>query len=175
MPSAESAGAEVPSAESAGSAGEGDTLEGLDDQLDESLADFDASVMGEGAGAGDEMTDILNPLSNSPGTESDAPLFEEADLGEAGDPEENAAVAERAAEGAPGGGGQPATTGLQANSGAGGQDGDGGADIIPIPDDVGDGRNDDIVLRQIRDAAMKERDETLREKLWDEYRRIKGQ
>ncbi len=50
----------------------------------------------------------------------------------------------------------------------------GGEDIIPIPDDVGDGRNDDIVLRQIRDAAMNERDPVLREKLWDEYRRIKG-
>jgi hypothetical protein len=43
-----------------------------------------------------------------------------------------------------------------------------------VPDDVGDGRNDDIVLRQIRDAAMNERDPVLREKLWDEYRRIKG-
>lgn len=165
----------MPAAEGASSEGGGDTLEGLDQELDESLADFDASVMGEGASAGDEVADILNPLSNSPGTESDAPLFEEADLGEAGDSGENAAIAERAAEGAPGGGGEPATAGQQASSGAGGQDGDGNADIIPIPDDVGDGRNDDIVLRQIRDAAMKEHDETLREKLWDEYRRIKGQ
>ncbi|MBT8064904.1 MAG: hypothetical protein HKP03_10040 [Xanthomonadales bacterium] len=55
----------------------------------------------------------------------------------------------------------------------GGQE-SGGEDIIPIPGDVGDGRNDDIVLRQIREAAMNERDPVLREKLWDEYRRIKG-
>jgi hypothetical protein len=165
----------MPSAEGAGSEGGGDTLEGLDQQLDESLEDFDASVMGEGGNAGEEMTDILDPLSNSAGTESDAPLFEEADLGEAGDSNENASIAERAAEGAAGGGGEPATSGQQASAGGGGQDGDDSADIIPIPDDVGDGRNDDIVLRQIRDAAMKEHDETLREKLWDEYRRIKGQ
>lgn len=50
----------------------------------------------------------------------------------------------------------------------------GGEDIIPVPEDVGDGRNDDIVLRQIREAAMNEQDPVLREKLWDEYRRIKS-
>ncbi|MDG1082189.1 MAG: hypothetical protein P8P14_07375, partial [Porticoccaceae bacterium] len=49
------------------------------------------------------------------------------------------------------------------------------ADIIPIPEDIGDGQGDDIVLRQIRDAASKEQDPILREKLWDEYRRIKDQ
>ena len=49
------------------------------------------------------------------------------------------------------------------------------AESIPIPDDIGDGQGDDIVLRQIRDAAMKESDPLLREKLWDEYRRIKNQ
>ena len=49
------------------------------------------------------------------------------------------------------------------------------SEIIPIPDDIDDGQGDDIVLRQIRDAAIKERDPILREKLWDEYRRIKGQ
>ena len=38
-----------------------------------------------------------------------------------------------------------------------------------------DGQGDDIVLRQIRDAASKEQDPVLREKLWDEYRRIKNQ
>ena len=47
--------------------------------------------------------------------------------------------------------------------------------MIPIPEDVGDGRNDDIVLRQIRDAATNEKDPVLREKLWDEYRRIQSQ
>jgi hypothetical protein len=50
----------------------------------------------------------------------------------------------------------------------------GDEEIIPIPEDIGDGRNDDIVLRQIREAAVNERDPVLREKLWDEYRRIRG-
>jgi hypothetical protein len=39
-----------------------------------------------------------------------------------------------------------------------------------VPDDVGDGRDDDVVARQIREAAMQEKDPVLRDKLWDEYR-----
>ncbi|HJS59299.1 MAG TPA: hypothetical protein VKA01_14450, partial [Vicinamibacteria bacterium] len=42
------------------------------------------------------------------------------------------------------------------------------------PPDVGDGRDDDVVARQIREAAMKEQDPDIREKLWDEYRRYKA-
>jgi len=42
-----------------------------------------------------------------------------------------------------------------------------------VPPDVGDGSNDDIVARQLREAAMKEEDPELREKLWDEYRAYK--
>lgn len=76
---------------------------------------------------------------------------------------------------------------IAGGGGAGAQEGDkvaqrpstagaaqGADDIIPIPEDIGDGRNDDIVLRQIREAAMNERDPLLRERLWDEYRRISG-
>jgi hypothetical protein len=43
-----------------------------------------------------------------------------------------------------------------------------------VPPDVGDGRDDDVVARQIREAAMKEQDPALREKLWEEYRRYKS-
>jgi hypothetical protein len=42
-----------------------------------------------------------------------------------------------------------------------------------IPSDIPDGRDDDIVARQIREAAMKETDPELREALWEEYRRYK--
>ena len=45
---------------------------------------------------------------------------------------------------------------------------------VPPPADVGDGHDDDVVARQIREAAMKEEDPALREKLWEEYRRYKG-
>ena len=42
------------------------------------------------------------------------------------------------------------------------------------PSDVGDGSDDDIVARQLREAAQKESDPELREKLWDEYRKYKN-
>ena len=42
-----------------------------------------------------------------------------------------------------------------------------------MPRDIPDGSDDDIVARQLREAAMKEEDPELREKLWDEYRKYK--
>jgi hypothetical protein len=42
-----------------------------------------------------------------------------------------------------------------------------------VPADVGDGRDDDVVARQLREAAMSEEDPKIREKLWEEYRRYK--
>jgi hypothetical protein len=112
----------------------------------------------------------------SAGVESTEPLYEEGELGEEGDAAtENEEIAGRAAEGASGGGSAPPGDSEQAGAQGAGQGGQGEVEAIPIPEDVGDGRNDDIVLRQIRDAAMKERDPVLREKLWDEYRRIRDQ
>jgi hypothetical protein len=46
-------------------------------------------------------------------------------------------------------------------------------DASRVPADVGDGRNDDVVARQIREAAIAEQDPAIRAKLWDEYRRYK--
>ena len=44
----------------------------------------------------------------------------------------------------------------------------------PPPADIPAGNDDDVVARQLREAAMREPDPKLREKLWDEYRRYKG-
>jgi len=61
------------------------------------------------------------------------------------------------------------------SGGAVGGGGVGGGDSgAPIPDDVGDGSDDDIVARQLREAAMAEEDPELREKLWQEYREYKA-
>ena len=48
------------------------------------------------------------------------------------------------------------------------------ARVYPPPDDIPDGNDDDVVARQLREAAMREADPQLREKLWDEYRTYKG-
>lgn len=45
---------------------------------------------------------------------------------------------------------------------------------VEVPDDVPDASDDDVVARQLREAAMNETDPELREKLWDEYRRYKS-
>ena len=42
------------------------------------------------------------------------------------------------------------------------------------PPDIPDGRDDDIVARQLREAAERETDPELREKLWQEYDKYKG-
>lgn len=42
------------------------------------------------------------------------------------------------------------------------------------PDDVPMAADDDIIARQLREAALAEEDAALRERLWDEYRKYKG-
>ncbi len=146
--------------------GSGESTASLDETLDASLEEFDDRVMGSDGGSSD--IDILSPSGSSGAIDSDEPLFEEA--GEGGS-DRSASVEQRAADGAP--------PGTEGNEGSGNQSastaGQDEADIIPIPEDIDDGQGDDIVLRQIRDAASKEQDPDLREKLWDEYRRIKNQ
>ena len=44
----------------------------------------------------------------------------------------------------------------------------------PPPEDIPSGNDDDVVARQLREAAMREPDPAVREKLWDEYRKYKG-
>jgi hypothetical protein len=60
------------------------------------------------------------------------------------------------------------------STGSVGGSGPGAAGSERVPDDVGDGSDDDIVARQLREAAMAEEDPELREKLWEEYRRYKA-
>ena len=44
----------------------------------------------------------------------------------------------------------------------------------PPPTDIPNGNNDDVVARQLREAAMREPDPAVRERLWDEYRKYTG-
>lgn len=46
----------------------------------------------------------------------------------------------------------------------------GGSGPNTVPADIPDGKDDDVVARQLREAAMSETDPELREKLWQEYR-----
>ena len=75
------------------------------------------------------------------------------------------AAAQEGGSAAPGGGA----------TGGGGYGGGvkGGSGPNAVPSDIPDGRDDDIVARQLREAAMKETDPELRERLWEEYRQYK--
>ena len=42
-----------------------------------------------------------------------------------------------------------------------------------IPQDIPPADNDSVLQKQIREAAMKEKDPVKREKLWDMYRKYK--
>jgi len=77
--------------------------------------------------------------------------------------------------GAAGSNGETGTTGGQPEGGAvdsSDGSGDTGSDSEQ-PEDVGDGSDDDVVARQLREAAQKETDPELKAKLWEEYRRYK--
>lgn len=92
------------------------------------------------------------------------------------------------AEGSDGAFGQGAIVVASADTGGGGGNGNmpGGAaarqgdyssqnqPTFAPPADIPSGDDDDVVARQLREAAMREPDPELREKLWDEYRKYTG-
>ena len=70
--------------------------------------------------------------------------------------------------------GAGATAGTVSGTGVGGNGSGSDAETFPVPEDIPSGRDDDVVARQLREAAMREPDPELREKLWDEYRNYTG-
>jgi len=64
---------------------------------------------------------------------------------------------------------------VAAGSAAGPSGGNAGPqETFPPPEDIPSGRDDDVVARQLREAAMTEPDPELREALWEEYRNYTG-
>ncbi|HDZ08039.1 hypothetical protein [Pseudohongiella sp.] len=76
----------------------------------------------------------------------------------------------------PGGDGQGPQAGGSGGSVGGVNGGPAGEqrETYPVPEDIPPGGGDDVVARQIREAALREADPELREALWDEYRRYTG-
>ncbi|MDM3870733.1 hypothetical protein QSV34_05140 [Porticoccus sp. W117] len=143
----------------------GETLGDLDAALEASIGVFDGMILSERVNAQGKPGEFEGSEEYTGGAEG---LFEEGDPAEAG---------------AAGGGPQqqaesPEFPGNEENAPQGAQGGGGGigqaGQNAAIPNDIPDGRDDDIVARQIREAAQNETDPELREKLWDEYRRYKN-
>ncbi len=163
----------------------------LDAELGSSLSEFDEKLLREQK----ELAEKSRSVSASGSGEQ--PERGEGASGKAGDGEgegEKAAgeAGESGSESAAGGAGGDAESEQQAESGqqsgtggegaegneqvasAGGASGDGRhAGKTPTPADIPDGKDDDIVARQLREAAENEQDPELREKLWEEYRKYK--
>lgn len=144
----------------------------IEGQMDETMAGYDEMILRE--------REYIGQRGNQQGSEqeveeadSTGPLYDEG--GES--------------DGEGGGGGQqpgaPVPTGNSNTSGhgnlpdapgdnrAGDHKHQGG--VTPPPADIPSGDDDDVVARQIREAAMREQDPELREKLWQEYRKYKNQ
>ena len=139
----------------------------LDQRLDASMAEFDGMIMDARAAAAEREQD-----SDSEGAPADAggPLFEEADITEELGGGPSGRPGDEEASG-PDGASEPPSGQATTYGGDGAIIGRSGGSTVPA--NIPDGHDDDIVARQIREAAMKEQDPVLREKLWDEYRKYK--
>ncbi|MEX2333649.1 MAG: hypothetical protein WD600_05285 [Pseudohongiella sp.] len=145
----------------------------LDGQLGGAYGDFDGLILAERSRAQRRA----NEVGDDP-----AGLYEE-DGGQGGDgrgalPGVTAVQTAGASGGQsfPGGDGQGPQAGGSGGSVGGVNGGPAGEqrETFPVPDDIPPGGGDDVVARQIREAALREADPELREALWDEYRRYTG-
>jgi hypothetical protein len=143
--------------------------EGLDRELDSSLSEFDALILRE-----QEILEKRREAEGAAGGGGGAGTAEVGGGAEDGDEGEGEGRGERA-EGTGNSPDEPSGDEVAREDGAPeDSEAETGEDSNErVPADVGDGRDDDIVARQLREAAMKEEDPELREKLWDEYRAYK--
>lgn len=151
--------------------------EGLDRKLDSSLSEFDGLILkeqeileqrreasaaaggGGGAGKAEVGTESGGAEGDEEGAEGGDEAKESTEARSTGGSEDDPAGEEVGRED-----GAPVDNGEEES---------GEISNGRVPPDVGDGSDDDIVARQLREAAMKEEDPQLREKLWDEYRAYK--
>lgn len=163
----------------------------FDSELDASIAVFDGMILEERAKAeaieaslgGDGNDGGESAGMGGAGGGSEGSLFEDGDIYEGlpgyGEFPDEAGDTQQASNAEGETGGSTASTGDD-NDTESAEDGNSTAGLDTtrrggIPEDIESGSDDDIVARQIREAALKEKDPVLREKLWDEYRKYKNQ
>jgi hypothetical protein len=146
----------------------GEREAGLDRELDQSLSEFDGLLLKE-----QEMLEAQRQETASAMGSAGGDAGEESAGGSGVGGGDSADGSDRAESDAGGTGGSPDSPAGEPIDPSGGSV-EGRTDNGRIPPDVGDGSDDDIVARQLREAAEKEEDPELREKLWDEYRAYKS-
>ncbi len=154
----------------------------LDAELGASLSEFDEKLLREQESIAKKSRAASTAESGAPGSEGAAGEgAADGDAGQAGDGAESADADGRQGEAGADAQGDAAEEGGEGTDGAGGSEqvaaagGSGGREgpAPATPADIPDGSDDDIVARQLREAAENEQDPELREKLWDEYRKYK--
>ena len=160
-----------------------------EDDLDKALRDFDGKIMNERREVAKRANESAgeNPIDDpsGEGDEEGAGSKRQGDLGDidVGDGGEMPGKEGNQS-------GDPTVAkGGKGTTGAGGAMPDIDVDAAPppppplaasdtkkadLPKDVADAKDDDVVARQLREAAMAEPDPVMREKLWEEYRRYKA-
>ena len=161
----DASGPTQPEGESAAARTEDERVAILDRELEEGLREYDERIHEEFEKAQAERQ-AHEPASGdgpdpAPGLEEDGP---------AQGPNEDAGPVAKAEPPQPETGADPENREERAQDRLGK-----GTHSVPLPADLPSGDDDDVVARQLREAALKEQDPVLREKLWDEYRAYKKQ
>jgi hypothetical protein len=149
----------------------------LDAQLEKGAGEFDAMILKTEA----EQREAARAAAASRGT---TPGGTAAGMGNSGDGGGDEAGGGAYGEGGDEGGAGEYEDGTADAGGAYGS-GSGAGNVgagstprsgakYPAPADIPSGDDDDVVARQLREAAEREADPAVREKLWDEYRKYKG-
>jgi hypothetical protein len=143
----------------------------LDKQLEQGAGDFDAIILeSEAEHRAAERERAANQAASGSAVSGSG--------GYAGD--EGSPYGEGMGEGTGEGAGEEVASGggYSTGGGMGGASRGGGVPQntakYPPPPDIPSGDGDDVVARQLREAAMREPDPAVREKLWEEYRKYKG-
>ncbi len=143
--------------------GDPEAAEELGKELDKSLGDFDESI-------GQEQREISSTSRNTEGF----------DTGSGGNRGGSISLGEQAAGAMGGGGSGGGSSGMgedapDSNAKSGGLASMDAQEVARrTPDDIEAVIDDDIVAKQLREAALAEEDPELRERLWEEYRKYKG-
>jgi len=143
-------------------------------RMDESLGTFDEEIRKERERLARERDANASGDSGAAGEaedESGSGGEGEGQGSKSGGSEESGSSDSGGAEGNSDGGMRSEGSGGTGASGGGGTGSGGskGSGPSTAPKNIPDGRDDDVIARQIREAAEKETDPELREKLWQEY------
>jgi hypothetical protein len=130
----------------------------LDRQLEQSTSDFDSMILGEQTEQRRAERERAEQVAAAAQAGSSGTGPSGGSAGNSGN----------------GSGTQPGSLGGGMAGAAGGGKPPPDVATYPPPGDIPNGDDDDVVARQLREAAMREPDPKVREKLWDEYRKYKG-